>query len=315
MRLAGVRAFLATNGWGKRLDIAHKCRYNNDFGYIGVDCTLVNVERGKTVKNKQGVLMMRNKTIVPKMLLLVVVVGLGGCFSSNPADINAFLKPDQVDVTLDRYVLQPPDEIEIHCTNVPELNMQRQRVRPDGKVSFEALGEFYAAGKTPQEFAEELAKEVARLYKLVGEKPIEVRVVAYLSQSYYVMGQVYAPGRKLYTGRDSVLAALADARPNPMAWIERIQVIRPSADENVKPKIFEVNLQRMMVHGELEKNVLLNEGDIIYVPPTILAAAALKIEEALRPIARAFSGAYIVQSGGGDRYVGSSGGDVGGSRY
>lgn len=249
------------------------------------------------------------------MLLLIVVAGLGGCFSSNPADINAFLKPDQVDVTQDRYVLQPPDEIEVHCTNVPELNLQRQRVRPDGKVSFEALGEFDAAGKTPQEFAEELGKEVAKLYKLVGDKPIEIRVVAFLSQSFYVMGQVDIPGRKLYTGRDSVFAALADARPNPMAWIERIQVIRPSADVNVKPKIFEINLQRMMVHGELEKNVLLNEGDIIYVPPTILAAVALKIEEALRPVARAFSGAYIVQSSGGNRYVGGSSGNVGGSSY
>ncbi|MCK5174957.1 MAG: polysaccharide biosynthesis/export family protein [Planctomycetes bacterium] len=251
--------------------------------------------------------MMRNKTIVPQMLMFVVVVGIGGCFSSNSDDINAFLKPDQVDVTLDRYVLQPPDEIEVHCTNVPELNMQRHRVRPDGKVSFEALGEFDAAGKTPQQLAEELGKKVAKLYNLVGDKPIEVRVVAYLSQAYYVMGQVYVPGRKLYTGRDSVFGALADARPNPMAWIERIQVIRPSADEGVDPKIFEVNLKRMMVHGELDKNVLLNEGDIIYVPPTILASIALKIEEVIRPIARAFSGIYVVE-GGGDRYVGGSGG-------
>jgi hypothetical protein len=83
-----------------------------------------------------------------------------------------------------------------------------------------------------------------------------------------------------------------------MAWKERIQVIRPSADPNVKPRIFEVNLERMIVHGDTSKNVMLQEGDIIYVPPTILASIALKVEEAVRPIGRAFSTVNIVQRAG-----------------
>jgi hypothetical protein len=53
--------------------------------------------------------------------------------------------------------------------------------------------------------------------------------------------------------------------------------------------------------------VLLQEGDVIYVPPTVLAAIAMKIEEVIRPIARAFSGANIVQSGGNSQYVGGYG--------
>ena len=53
----------------------------------------------------------------------------------------------------------------------------------------------------------------------------------------------------------------------------------------------------MAAHGELGKNVLLQEGDIIYVPPTVLSAISMKIEEVIRPIARAFSGVYIMQSG------------------
>ena len=39
------------------------------------------------------------------------------------------------------------------------------------------------------------------------------------------------------------------------------------------------------------------EGDIIYVTPTVLAAVAMKVEEFLRPIARAFSGYYIMGGG------------------
>ena len=254
---------------------------------------------------------MRYKAIL-KVVVLTFLFTQAGCFSSNPADIEAFFKPADVEVTIDKYTLRPPDEIEIHCTRVPEIHLQRQRIRPDGKVGFETLGEFEAAGKTPEELANELRKKVAQLYTLAGDKPIEVRLMAYQSKVYYVLGQVYMPGPKLYTGRDSLLSAIAEAKPNPMAWLERIQVIRPSEDKSIKPKIFEVNFDRMMAHGDTSKNVLLQEGDIIYVSPTVLAAISLKVEELIRPIARAFSGAYIVQ-GGGNRYVGGAG--TGAGRY
>jgi protein involved in polysaccharide export with SLBB domain len=252
------------------------------------------------------------KFVRPIINLLVVVtlaltaVVLTGCFSSNPKDIEAFLKPHQVNVTTDKYVLQPPDEIEIHCTRIPELNMQKQRIRPDGKVSFENIGEFMAAGKTPAELASAMQKQISTLYTLVGDQPIEVRIMAFQSKVYYVLGQVNAPGPKLYSGRDTVLTALAAAQPNPMAWLDRIQVIRPSADMSVKAKIFEVNFDRMSAHGETTKNVLLQEGDVIYVPPTVLAAIAMKIEEFIRPIARAFTGANIVQNGTNSAYVGGN---------
>ncbi|MFH1371566.1 MAG: polysaccharide biosynthesis/export family protein [Planctomycetota bacterium] len=240
------------------------------------------------------------------VLFGLLLTGLGGCFSSHPRDIEAFLKPYQKDVTAENYVLQPPDEIEIHCARVPELNAQRQRIRPDGKVGFEIIGEIEAAGKTPEQLAAAIQQKASSLYTFTGDKPIEVRVIAFRSKSFYVLGQVYSPGPKLYTGRDSIMSALSEAQPTPLAWLERIQIIRPSSDKSVKPKIFEVNFDRMSAHGALEKDVLLQEGDVIYVPPTVMAAIAMKIEEFIRPIARAFAGVNIVESGGtrgGGRYV------------
>jgi len=239
---------------------------------------------------------------------MAFLVSLAGCFSSNPADIQAFLKPHEVYVTAESYALQPPDEIEIRCSKVPEIHLQRQQIRPDGKVSFESLGEIEAAGKTPEQLAGVLSEKVTALYTLAGDKPIDVRIMVYRSKVYYVLGQVYLPGPKVYTGRDTVLRAIAEAHPNPMAWVKRIQVIRPSSDKNVKPKIFEVNLYRMAKHGDTSKNVLLQEGDIVYVPATVLASVALKIEEVIRPIARAFTGVYIVEGGAQRRVSGYGGG-------
>ena len=238
---------------------------------------------------------MKYTWIISVAILTLIMISQTGCFSSHAKDIEAFLRPDKVDVTAEYYVLQPPDEIEVQCSRVPEIHGQRQRIRPDGKISFETMGEMEVAGRTTEQIANILRGKVLELYKLEGEKPIDIRIVAYQSKVFYVLGQVMSPGPKIYTGRDTALTAIAHARLNPMAWKERIQVIRPSRDKSIKPKIFEVNFKRMVVRGDTSKDVLLQEGDIIYVPPTVLGALALKIEEVIRPIARAFSGAFYVQ--------------------
>jgi protein involved in polysaccharide export with SLBB domain len=241
---------------------------------------------------------MKCSWIVIWMILSLFTVSLTGCFSSNPEDVHAFLMPDEIVASAEKYIMHPPDEIEIHCSGVPEIDMQRQQIRPDGKVSFETIGEIDAAGKTPSQVANVLGVKILELYEIEGEHPIDVRVVAFRSKRYYVLGQVSNPGAQVYTGRDTVLGAIALAgSPTVLAWVDRIQVIRPSVNKNVKPKIFEFNFDRAAAHGDASKDVLLQEGDIIYVPPTVLAAAAMKIEEFIRPIARAFSGYYIMGGG------------------
>jgi hypothetical protein len=60
--------------------------------------------------------------------------------------------------------------------------------------------------------------------------------------------------------------------------------------------IFEVNYAKMIAEGDTSKDVLLEEGDIVYVPPTILATVAMTIEEFITPIARAFYGYYLVNN-------------------
>jgi protein involved in polysaccharide export with SLBB domain len=234
------------------------------------------------------------------ILLSIIFLSLSGCFSSNPEDIEAFIKPDAADTTCDKYILQPPDVVKVYCTKVAEINNQQQQIRPDGKISYESIGEVQAAGKTPAELTVILREKILELYKaqLIDEKSIDLRVEAFQSKRYYVLGEVYSPGPKLYTGRDTVLFALAQARLSPTAWPDRVQVIRPSSEEGVKPYIFEVNFNRMSAHGDTTKNVMLQEGDIIYVPPTVLAWIAMRIEEVLRPIARALSLIYVVDTQG-----------------
>ena len=242
---------------------------------------------------------MRGSGVILTILMSGIVLFLNGCFPSNPEDIEVFVRPDRVNVISDSYTLQPPDEVEIHCTKVPELHLVAQKIRPDGMVSFEGVGELKAAGKTPGQLANDIREKVMQMYSLSGENDVNVKIVTYRSSMYYVAGQVYFEGPKVCTGRDTVFTALSAARPTVLAWEKRVQVVRPTREPEVnRARIFEVNYKKMIAHGDLSKDVLLEEGDIIYVPPTVLAAIGMVIEELVRPIGRAFSTVNIVQDAG-----------------
>lgn len=236
--------------------------------------------------------------VLTNVLLFGLLFVLTGCFASRPEDIEVFKMPETSVTSADEYLLQPPDEIEVHCTRVPEINMQRQRVRPDGYVTFENIGRIPAAGKTPEQVGDLIRQRVEELYSLPGDKAIDVRITAFQSKVFYIMGEVSVPGPKLYTGRNTVLSAMADAVPTVLAWEQHTQVIRPSSDPEVRPRVFEVDFKDMIERGDTTKNVLIEEGDIIYVPPTVLATIGKFAEELFRPIGSAFSTIYTVQRTG-----------------
>ncbi|MFC1652147.1 polysaccharide biosynthesis/export family protein [Planctomycetota bacterium] len=240
--------------------------------------------------------------------IITVFWVVSGCevSRSHPPDIAAFTKPTEALVSSERYLMFPPDEITVQCTRIPELHGQGQQIRPDGKISFESIGEVYVAGKTPAEVAGLLKEKATDLYKLEDDKQINVRISLNRSKMFYVLGQVRRPGPMPYTGRDTVFTALALAIPEPTAWESRVQVIRPSLDPAKLPHIFEVKYNDMQVRGDLARSVLLHEGDIIYVPPTPLAKVAMVLEEFLRPIARAFQTQYYLTGGASGAFGGSS---------
>lgn len=219
---------------------------------------------------------------------LAAVIALSGCFSAKPEDIQAFAKPYQVDVTMQDYILQPPDEVTVVASNIPELRGvtnqlgQSQVIRPDGVISFENIGEIKVAGKTPRQVAQIIGEKLGSLYRLQGDYPIDIRVVNQ-SKYYYIIGMVYNPGLKIFSGRESALSAVSRAVPNNLAWESETQVIRPAQREGEVPKVFNFDYKKMVQHGVGYDNVLLQEGDIIYVPPTILASIGLTLQEIVGP--------------------------------
>jgi len=232
---------------------------------------------------------MRYIRIFTRVVLMAFLVSLTGCFSANPKDVEAFLRPSEADVTVDEYIMQPPDLVTVIASQVPELQGttrsigHTQTIRPDGTISFETLGEIHVAGKTPKQIADIIGKRMSTLYNFANENPVDVRV-SNRSKWYYILGMVHHPGAQIFTGRETTLTAISKAVPNVQAWEEEIQIIRPSVNLAKDPKIFKLNFKRMIERGDMTGNVLLQEGDVIYVPPTILASIGLTLQEIVGPL-------------------------------
>ena len=214
------------------------------------------------------------------VLVSVSLAGLAlGCSHSNE-DIVSFLKSHEHVVSGNRYTLAPPDVIRIHAPVSPEVNSTTQQINPQGKVSLKLLGEVKVAGLTPQEAASKIELLLDRYYTA---PKVGVEVVSYNSKSVYLFGEVSVKGPYAYTGRDTLLDLLAKARPTFLAWRAKVEVIRPDPVTQERKKLV-VDLDEMIRKGDPTMNVLLEEGDIIYVPPTPLAWVGLRVREVLYPV-------------------------------
>ena len=211
---------------------------------------------------------------------LAVIVLTSGCTTTTHNQMVAFLRSNEAAVSTGHYTVNPPDALAIHAPGAAEVDGVIQRVRPDGKLSLRLLGEVEVAGLTTQEIAEKLKMQLSHYYI---EPEVVVEVVGYRSQQYYVFGEVGNPGPKEYTGRDTLLKALANSRPTFLAWRSQIRVVRPEP-ETGESKIIVVDLDKMVRDGETGQNILLQPGDIIEVPPTPLAWIGLRVRELLYPV-------------------------------
>lgn len=191
-----------------------------------------------------------NALIVTAVLASLSSAGFAG---QNPP------KAAPQDAKLD-YLIGPGDVLQIFVWKEPELTKD-VTVRLDGRVTVPLLGDTEAAGRTPQQLAEELAKSLG---KFLESPRVTVGVNQANSTRFYVVGQVGKPGEFPLTGRTTVLQALALAGGfKDFAKTDNVIIIRQDrAGQNVIP----VNYKKLEEGKDVSQNVLLRPGDTIVVP-------------------------------------------------
>ena len=157
------------------------------------------------------------------------------------------------------YRIGPEDVLDISVWKNEELT-RTVVVRPDGNISLPLLNDLQAAGLTPMELRDVLAKGYARY---VNEAEVSLIVSEIHSLKVSVVGMVRLPGRFELRSQATVLEALALAGGlSEFAKRDQITVQRRDG-QRVQRLGFDYN---SVLNGNVDQNFLLRPGDIVLVP-------------------------------------------------
>src|SRR3954470_18749823 len=224
--------------------------------------------------------------LAPLISMLLLMLISAGCATKKEAvandQINNWLAGRKTAELPVDYRVQPPDVLLIQARKMSELKEERVTVRPDGKISLNLLGDVLVADMTPAEISRKLRQLALKYYEKESAE-VFVTVVEFKSKVVYVFGQVDEPGIRPFTGRDTLLDMLGQARLNENAWPQKIVIVRPNDDPSVHQKVT-VDVKVMWQTGDMKDNFMLEEGDVIYVPPSPLAQANTTFTKLLSPL-------------------------------
>jgi len=162
------------------------------------------------------------------------------------------------------YIVGAPDQLLIHILPEPEIERQ-VRVRPDGMISIDLIGDVQAAGRTPMEIAKAIEAKISRFKR---DATVNVDVVTSPSRFVTVVGEVGRPSNlplERVTRVTEVIGQVGGTRP--FASLNNVRVIR---QDGQAARVLDVRLADIQ-KGDLSTNVVLKEGDLVVVPPTLLA--------------------------------------------
>lgn len=218
-------------------------------------------------------------------LALCALIGAAAC--TKPA-------PPPPAPAAEAYVVGAPDELRVHILPEPEIERE-VRVRPDGMISIDLVGDIRAAGRTPLEIAEAIRSEISRFKR---DAVVNVTVVTSPSQFVTIFGEVARPGVFSLESETRVSEAIGRVGgTRPFANLDGVRLIRSRGDDT---SIIEVDLSAIE-RGDLSTNVVVEQGDLIVVPPTVLARVGYALQMLLFPLQPFLSGA----SQAGSVYAGS----------
>jgi polysaccharide export outer membrane protein len=172
------------------------------------------------------------------------------------------------------YRIGPEDLIEVSVFEEEKLN-KTVRVSSQGNISLPLLGILRVKGLTATELEKEIRELLAEKY--LRDPHVSVFIKEYRSQRISVIGAVEKPGPYDVTGQKTILNLLGMAGglkedAGPLLFL--IRPPQPEAgvppgekdSEPMKLNTFVIDLEDLLVKGDLSLNLPLTHGDVINIP-------------------------------------------------
>ena len=163
------------------------------------------------------------------------------------------------------YLLRQGDVLSIKVFGQPELSFPAPgnpdfiTIRPDGCFAYPFAGEVKAEGLSPQGLAQLIYTLLSKYYVDPG---VTVNVIRFSTERVYVLGEVNAPGQYELDKSRNLMDAIGAAK----GWTKdaaKTKVFIIHKDQKGEPS--RINLLELLKRGDMDKNVRLQEGDIVYL--------------------------------------------------
>jgi len=166
---------------------------------------------------------------------------------------------------IDEYKIGPGDVLEITFWKGTTGTREELTVRPDGNISFGSVEDLHVKGLTARQLDGLLSE---RLQEFIRTPRIDIRVTEFASKSVTILGAVGShsgsgrgPGKYQLTGKSRVVEMLAEAGgPNRDANLRDVRITRKNR------RVVRANLYKALTQGDLTQDIILDDGDTVYVP-------------------------------------------------
>ncbi|MBD3287229.1 hypothetical protein GF337_00360 [candidate division KSB1 bacterium] len=159
------------------------------------------------------------------------------------------------------YIIGPEDELAVTFWQEPNLN-STVRVSQNGTIVLPVIGSLTAAGLTPTELAEKIARKMSLFNKRVSQASVVVN--QYGSKKVYVTGHVLQPGKYAFEVVPDLWKIILEAGgPAETAILSKVKVIRGGTGSG---NTITVDLSRYLSEGDETGLPDIYPGDTINIP-------------------------------------------------
>ena len=184
------------------------------------------------------------------------------------------------------YRLTPGDVLEVSVAGHEDMKKELP-VRPDGRISYIFVGDLAAGGRTVSELRADLETSL-RAFMRYPQVAVVVRKAR--DAQFSILGKVVRPGVYPINGPTTVVAAVALAQGLASGQYEGSTIeIADLANSYLvrRNRVMPVDFERLIHRGDTTQDVLLEDGDYIYIPSS-LAQEVYVLGEVYKPRAYGF---------------------------
>ena len=203
-------------------------------------------------------------------IFFICLILLTGCAATKATSTTAQDVPQAPEETpkeikITEFILGAGDTIKISVYRQDDLE-RSILIDPSGIITYPLIGDIQAAGISIFQLRDKIRDGLS---KYIVDPQVSVGVTTIQSQKVIVLGEIENPG--LFSLDSPMTALEAMSRAGGFtndAKQKSILLIRGGLK---KPELLTLNLEKALKEGELEHNIILQNGDIIYVPRTFIS--------------------------------------------